>query len=276
MARTVEGRRLTDVQRRRQMAIAIRADSALRRAWSGLDLANLDAGRAAFQRELVWVLGSHYEMNAEAAEAFLGRYRVAELGANTGPVVRPAMDITGSVGAVDRAAVVGTKTRIAAGIPDVAAFKAARRDMLAEAHRIIMAGSRGTIIESSSADGGAIGWRRVSDGDPCTFCAMLVSRGPAYLSDANALKNANAPSGWLGAHGNADPYHPNCACTVEPVYGDWLPTEAEQGYIDAYFEAAEAVSDSDQPRTPGNILPLMREAGDFKDSPARRRKPRDN
>lgn len=270
MALTPRGASITDKHRRRAVAMATRADSRLRRAWSRLDLENLDAGRAAFQKEIGGVLLRYYELEAETAQRLLAQYRLAELGTPSGPVVRPPMDLAGSIASVDRAAVVGTKARIAQGVPDTVAFERARREMMAEAHRIMLAGSRGTIIESAAADSRAIGWRRVSDGDPCAFCALLVSRGPAYLSEAKALKNANAPSGWVGKYGNKDPYHPNCGCSVEPVYGDWQPTETEQGYIDAYFEAAEAVSDDGLPRTAQTVLPRMREDGEFKDSPARR------
>ena len=252
------------------IATANAADSSLRRAWSLLDLENLDASAPAFRAATMRVLVMNYALTQTQAERFLASYRLAETGNAAGAVVRPAFDAAGVSRLIDDTVIGGTKYRIARGTVDEVAFERSRRQMMAEAHRIIVSGSRGTIVESAGADSRVIGWRRVSDGDPCTFCAMLVSRGPAYIEYGTALKNSNAPSGWVGKYGNADPYHNHCACTVEPIYGDWQPTAAEQGYIDSYYEAAETVSAADQPRMASTVLPLMRANGTFKDSPARR------
>ena len=97
----------------------------------------------------------------------------------------------------------------------------------------------------------------MSDGNPCAFCAMLVSRGPAYTSEAAAL-----------AQGNGDPYHKKCGCTVEVLYGPWVPNETEQGFVDAYFDAAEAANAAGQKRTADTVLWRMRQGGSFTDSPA--------
>ena len=271
MALTERGAIATDQLRRRQMAIATNADSALRRAWARIDLNNLDRNRLAWQRDIAEILSANYGLEANAAENYLSEYRFAELGTTSGPVVRPPIDLAGDIASMDATAIVGTKARIATGTVDPVAFEQARQQMMDEAHRLIIAGARGTITESSAADSRIIGWRRKSDGDPCAFCAMLVSRGPSYLSQASALSNPNAAQGWIGATGRPDPYHHRCACTVEPVYGDWKPTEAEQVYVDAYYDAAEEATDAGSPRTAATVLHRMRDSGDFKDSPSRRR-----
>jgi len=69
-------------------------------------------------------------------------------------------------------------------------------------------------------------WRRVTDGNPCGFCAMVCSRGPAYRS--------------ADAAGQGRRYHGHCGCTVEPFYGDpktWVPTPDEARFIQAYDAA---------------------------------------
>lgn len=82
-------------------------------------------------------------------------------------------------------------------------------------------------------------WRRVTDGNPCSFCAMLAARGPVYMeSTATVSKYALR-------------YHKGCGCTAEPWYGrweDWQPTEQEQKYVDAYMQAAMEADYADQPR----------------------------
>ncbi|KAB5606685.1 hypothetical protein EHS19_06735 [Bifidobacterium jacchi] len=52
----------------------------------------------------------------------------------------------------------------------------------------------------------ADGWRRVSDGDPCAFCAMLVTRGPVYTSRDKALHTTNPAPGIPS--GTLHKYHP--------------------------------------------------------------------
>lgn len=260
MAETARGRKLTDAHRRKQVRIATRADSRLRRAMGLLNPNDINGTRMAWQRQMVSELSGWYGMSANEAEVYLARFRVAELGSVSGPVVKPAMNYGQAASTLDTAGPIGFKQGIAAGLTDDHAFKKATSQVLAEAHKIIMAAGRGVVRESARADSRAIGWRRVTDGDPCTFCAMLCSRGPAYTSEAKALSKA----------GSDDPYHSHCGCTVEVVYGDWVPTEAEQVYVDAYHAAAEAAEADGQARTAKTVLYRMRDASDFRDSPARR------
>ncbi|HLR96542.1 MAG TPA: hypothetical protein VK053_18605, partial [Jiangellaceae bacterium] len=176
------------------------------------------------------------------------------------PVVAPGLDVAATASLADRTGPRGYLYRIGKGLPPEVAYQQMASMVDGELRKAILAGGRGVVRESTGADRRAIGWRRVSDGDPCTFCVMLVSRGPAYTSVAKALTK-----------GNGDPYHNHCGCTVEAVYGDWEPTEAEQKFVDAYMDAAEAADAADEPRTAQTVLWRMRENGKFGDSPARRR-----
>lgn len=67
--------------------------------------------------------------------------------------------------------------------------------------RRIMDWSRHTVMGSSIADPRARGWQRVSVGDTCTFCLMLVSRGAVYSE--STVK--------FGAHDNDD-------CVAAPAF----------------------------------------------------------
>ena len=91
-------------------------------------------------------------------------------------------------------------------------------EMATRAHLEVLNAGREVVRASSPR------WRRVTDGQPCGFCAMLASRGPVYRSAEKA-----------GYGGNR--YHERCGCTAEPFEGDpdeWEPTPDEQRYIDAY------------------------------------------
>lgn len=115
-------------------------------------------------------------------------------------------------------------------------------------------GGRQTVMDSAEASGR--GWRRVSDGNPCAFCALLVSRGAAYTSPESALtvvgrgqeirqgprRRGGQAKGRRarGSRGLGEKFHDHCGCTVAEVIGVWTPTEAEQQYIDLYNQASEA------------------------------------
>jgi hypothetical protein len=79
----------------------------------------------------------------------------------------------------------------------------------AAAARVAMDGARSAVWTYSSRDKRVIGYVRLSrTGTPCGWCAMLISRGPAYKSEKSA------------EYSDGDKYHDNCQCYAEPVYTD--------------------------------------------------------
>lgn len=87
--------------------------------------------------------------------------------------------------------------------------------------RIVQDGGRTTTIDTIHADPVAVGWYRVTDGHPCSFCALLASRGVAYKVQKQASFEA----------------HNLCGCTAAPAFthDHELPaisTEADQVYRD--------------------------------------------
>lgn len=260
MASTKEARRITDIHRRRQVRLAIASDSELRRAMKLLDPTNIDGTRGAWEASVTSTLVHYRSVSSGEAVRYLQRYREAEIGSSLGPIVRPGLDVAATRSLLDRAGPQGLKRRIREGQSLWQAYQNTTNSIIAESHKVILSGGRDVVRESARANDRVIGWRRVSDGDPCTFCAMLVSRGPAYTSYAKAL-----------GKGNGDPYHNHCGCTVEEIYSDWQPTELEQRFVDAYYEAAKAADKADEPRNASTVLWRMRADGEFRDSPARRK-----
>lgn len=97
------------------------------------------------------------------------------------------------------------------------------------ADRHVREGERETIYEASRADPRALGWMRVSDGDPCFFCAMLVSRGPVYRDDSFADSDPRF-------HGPGEhKVHDGCGCSLEPVYTRVQRPDALQDYANAVW-----------------------------------------
>ncbi|WDS51724.1 hypothetical protein SEA_TRIUMPH_10 [Streptomyces phage Triumph] len=87
------------------------------------------------------------------------------------------------------------------------AHRQAGAQQAAAAERIAMNGGRSTVWNHTSRDRRAIGYIRLSrSGTPCGWCAMLISRGPVYRSEASAT------------YADGDKYHDNCHCYAEPVF----------------------------------------------------------
>ena len=258
MALTAEGKQLTEANRVGQLAIAAQADIEARALWSRLKVADLDASTPAWMAANIAVLRRRFDQSTDLAGSYVGDYREAELGTDAGRIVAPTFSASEEAGVLLLAGPVRVKLLVGKGMNPDAAHAASLKKFSGIMRRQVLSGGRQLIDLTTEADNRAIGWRRVSDGSPCTFCAMLCSRGPVYRSAAVA-----APIAGTGLE-----YHGHCGCTAEIVYGEWKPTEAEQGYIDDYNRAAQEANDAGDNRTKSTVLPRMRRNGSFRDSPA--------
>ncbi|MEU0739251.1 hypothetical protein [Streptomyces sp. NPDC006134] len=87
------------------------------------------------------------------------------------------------------------------------AHRQAGAQQAAAASRVAMHGGRSAIWTHMRRDRRALGYVRVSrTGTPCGFCAMLISRGVAYKSEASAT------------FADGDLYHDNCHCYAAPIF----------------------------------------------------------
>lgn len=262
MALTDEGRALTEANRVGQIAIAARAAVVAKSLWSNLDVADLDGSTPAWLNANVAAARRFYNDSVSAEAAYLSEYRDAELGDPSGPIVRPPFQTAEMRNALLLAGPVRVKMLVGHGEPAGTAYSKALTKYTGIMRRQVLSGGRLLIDQTTKADSGAIGWRRVSDGNPCAFCAMLVGRGPVYGSSAKASS--------IG--GNGLRYHGHCGCTAEVVYGEWKPNEAEERYIEEYEKAAQEANDAGEPRTQDTVLYRMRNNGVFRDSPLSRNK----
>lgn len=260
MATTSEATLLTDQHRRRQVALAVTADSQMRRTWDAtLDPANLEATQPIWKRAMLDTLTKWWKVSADTAAQYLPRFRQAEIGDGGIEVGIPRFDRALAGRQLEWGGMVNVLWHVAMGQTREAAYTAARELFLGMFHEAVLTGGRMTIQEWARRDSRAIGWRRVSDGNPCAFCAMLVSRGPVYTSEEHALTRQS----------DGQKFHPHCGCTVEVVYGDWKPSGREQQWVDDYYRAAESLPDK-TPRTADTVLPIMRRSGHYRDSPSMR------
>lgn len=258
MALTVAGKSLTEAHRIQQALLAGHAAAGLSPLTADvLDPFRLDATRADWLGlSLMWLQSQARDSEALAA-AYLAAYRGAEAGmsASRMPIigVGTSFDTIATVGSLNQV-IVRAKRDTAAGRAPKEAVGAALDAMLGASERHVLNAGRNVVAESTGANRESIGWRRVSDGKPCSFCAMLASRGPAYRSRVTALGLTR--------------YHDFCGCSAEEVFGEWNPTSLEMAWIDAYDRAAEIADEKYGARTEEAILPLLRgqDGGLFNDS----------
>ena len=100
----------------------------------------------------------------------------------------------------------------------------AAKTSAAAAVRQSLAGGRDLMREVSSNDKAALGWARVTQDNPCYFCAMLASRGFVYGADA--FEDSDA----LFTGGGRAKVHDGCQCTMEPTFkrGSKMPGNGEE------------------------------------------------
>jgi hypothetical protein len=87
--------------------------------------------------------------------------------------------------------------------------------------RIVQDGGRTTTLDTVHADPVAVGWYRVTDGHPCSFCALLASRGVAYKSEKTASFEAHNLCGGTAAPAfTGDHELPAISTDADRVYRD--------------------------------------------------------
>lgn len=246
MASTAEGRELTEAHKLAQIRVGGLAAAEASILWNRLDINDLDGSTPYWLASNVRAVNQRMVQSQSVAGTYLNDYRQAEIGlAATVVLAAP----TGTPDALRLSGPVRIKRLIAGGMGAREAYEGAFTKFAGMARRQSMMGGRLTIAKTVGRDRRAIGWRRVTDGKPCAFCAMLASRGPVY-------KDAAAADGLM--------YHAHCGCTAEPEYSNaWTPTEDEERYLQAYTDARYAEANRDT----SEVLKAMRRSGLFRDSP---------
>lgn len=215
--------------RRTQALLAAQMARQVLRVWRDLmNPAKVDASWPAVRSALIPVVQRAREQSAVLAG---GAYMDARRAAGVlddgfdpeGPLqlaidrLEASLDVTGPV---------EFKKAIAAGKTPQQAMDAAAVRMVGSTQYLALEGGRSVMSKSIDADERATGWARVTDNDPCYWCAMLASRGPVYKS----AKTAGDP------RQGGDRYHDACACQAWPafsldepfigiaekLYDDWL------------------------------------------------------
>lgn len=101
-----------------------------------------------------------------------------------------------------------------AGASEQQALDRAGVTLSGTASRLALEGGRSVVEQTVQDDEDAIGWMRITDADPCAWCAMLASRGAVYKSAETAGRAKN--SRFTGE--DAFKWHDHCGCQAVPVF----------------------------------------------------------
>lgn len=230
MARTPAGATLTEAHRAAQLAVRAGSLRDLVTLWRAVDPTNLSDTIGVFARAAAILAGRGYEESGRVSARYYQLFRRVEGVGGT-----PAAAIIARPPTVDRlaaemrgASLAGIITARRAGL-DVQTAKTRGFIRAAGAlGKLVLNGGRRTLITIADNDRQALGWSRVTSGDPCPFCRMLASRGPHYKTEKSA---------------DFQP-HDDCGCAPEIVYsGSALPGDAAK--FAEEWQAAQRIARQD-------------------------------
>lgn len=169
----------------------------------GLDPANLDASFPTYLRSALALVSAGRGLALKTATDYYGAAKAGSGFDAAIPAIEvPKIDIFRSTQALLMTGPVAIKKQLSTGVGLQEALNAAKKQTLAVGKRLTLEAPRQGLIQLVNKDEDALGWSRVSDGQPCYFCAMLLSRGPAYKSEKTARFKA----------------HNGCGCSVRPFF----------------------------------------------------------
>ncbi len=205
---------LTARHQRAQLALRAAALRELLKLWPAFDLRRIARTWPAFEAATLGLIKARGKTSAGLASAYYRTHRKAagapgaptpKIAAVPDETILAGLRVVGPVAAGSALA----KARPLAGVAEATLV-----NLSGATSMYVLNFGRRTLLESVKADRHALGWSRVTASQPCSFCAMLASRGPVYGSRETASFEA----------------HRGCACSPQPVYdrdAEW-PGRAEE------------------------------------------------
>lgn len=267
MSVTTFGRELTRQFRAGQLGVRSRMLTNLLRLWPLLDVRRLDATSpewlrlstltiAEHRRESMRLAARYYEqlraVEAPDADPYRARWidSVPETAADA--AIRQSLIVTGPVAAKTATQRITNLAELDAPAAERALEKVQQTALVqvqGAAVRHVLDGGRELLREEAAQDRVALGFARVSDGNPCYFCALMISRGFVYRTEdaagrrANSsTRNRNGPREVFVGEGLYK-FHDHCACTVEPLFTRDTPVpEQAMKYAAIYRDATKRKS----------------------------------
>lgn len=189
---------LTQNYRYRSLAVRAAALKQLTQAWS-FDLDDIDGSWRKLEPAVLAITELRHRDAANLAGGYYMGHRAASGVLGTPDLQYAKFDRTQAANNLHLLGPILTKKAIAANQPN--ADRTALVRVAGEVTRLTLAGGRQTLLQSIMADEYADGWRRITSGKACEFCAMLAGRGAVYKEETVKFQS-----------------HGHCSCQPEPVY----------------------------------------------------------
>jgi hypothetical protein len=226
MAKTAAGAELTRAHHAAQLAVRAGSIANLVKLWRIVDPTDLRNTIDVFVEAAVLLAGSGFDESAGTAQRYYSLFRRVEGGARDNLPQRAPLRRPAAAALADELRGASLKGILTARRAGMSVEQAGERGFVRAAGalaKLVLAGGRRTILTMAGADRTALGWVRVTDGDPCAFCRMLAARGPVYKTQAGA---EFVP-------------HDGCGCSAEPFFRGSAPPEQAAEYA-RQWQAAQA------------------------------------
>lgn len=185
----------------------------------------METGWPVLRRSLLNLIRSRRGDSADRAGAsYMAMRAAANVTAPFEPSPPRNLDEVRVIKALDSAGPAVMRRALNAGATPAQARERMATALTGTASRLALEAGRDVIEASVLDDDEALGWARVGDGDPCSWCSMLLSRGAVYKSAVTA-----GDSRFGG-----EKYHDHCGCQAVPVFDPETPLldRADELYAD--------------------------------------------
>lgn len=245
MARAEELQAITSAHRIAQVATTAPIVAASQVAWDTmLDPDDLSGSARRWLPVQLGLLRQYRSQSAALAGRYVADFRAEAIGDRAVAVFAPALDVAQAELMLTVSGPIAVKQYVTKGYAVDRSMDMARAGLSLRSQQWALSAGRSTVRETAARDRKARGYRRVTDGSPCAFCAMLVADG----ASRGEFRSPDFKS------------HRNCGCTMQPIYGDDALTAEEEAWIDAYEGAANAARAAGESITYKSVLPRMRRA----------------
>ncbi len=242
---TPQGDTLTALHEQKQAQISAVLVGAMVKLWPIIQNDPSDRNVERWLAQVLAAIRFQRLRSATLAAQYVGAYRILELGTSVErflPEIKGAINeeqvitslmVTGPVRLRKELAALEKATM---SIEDMQNLEVGSQGA---AVRHTLNGARDTIDNAVEHDKMVRGFVRITDGDPCFFCAMLASRGPVYSEDS--FEESDPRFQGPGDH----KCHDNCHCTLRPVYKGGEPFPGRSKEFDALWREASRVNRGD-------------------------------
>lgn len=195
---------LTQRHRAQQLLLRQSTVSQMSKLWPALDWARLDKTYPAFAVQVGALVQTNQRISAGLASQYIRAFRKASgVPGEVKIILADPFNVDQFQTSLRVTSVVAAKKSAGLGILEEFAMADAFTQASGAMARLVLDAGRNTTMNTIKHDRRAIGWERIGGGATCSFCEMLISRGPVY-----------------GEAGAFFASHDHCGCSAAPVYSD--------------------------------------------------------